>query len=203
MGAMTKADPLDSLRRAARRLHEAEIERNRVARLLRSERQPLVRLAAAADVSVGTMHKLTRPATLASAGYEGRTAEALVSSLVDSGVSTLVDVRENAVSRKPGLSKAKLAQSCAACGIDYVHEPSLGNPRSNRDGFREGLAASREAYERHLLVNGADALERVATLLKDRTVGLLCFEAAHQECHRSIVATHLLLRDPLVEVIHA
>lgn len=88
-------------------------------------------------MSLGTAHKLTRPSTIVSVGSEGRSVDELVDALADAGVSVLVDVRENAISRKRGLSKRALAEKLQARGITYVHEPTLGNPRDNRDGFRE------------------------------------------------------------------
>lgn len=197
---MAAPDSLGPLRTATRRLHEAEAERNRLIRALRSQRQPLTKLSEAADLSLGTVHRLTRPSTLVSVGYEGRTAEELVAGLLEAGVAVLVDVRENAISRKAGLSKNALAARCETHGIAYVHERTLGNPRFNRDGFRAGEPASLRVFQDHLLDQGADALGRVGDLLKDRTVGLLCFEADPCSCHRSIVAEHLRTVDPLVTV---
>lgn len=197
---MATRDTLDPLRKAAARLQEAETERNRLIRALRSKNTTLTSLAGAADVSVGTVHKLTRPSTIVSVGYEGRTAGELVAALVDADVSTLVDVRENAISRKSGLSKKALAARCEANGITYLHERTLGNPRANRDGFREQRPESLLAFEAHLKEGGAEALDRVSAMLRDRTVGLLCFEADPCSCHRSIVAKHLLDRDPLATV---
>lgn len=198
---MTVSDRLDPLRKATKRLHDAEEERNRTLRALRSQRLPLTRLSEAAEVSLGKVHGLTRPSTIASVGYEGRSANELVRALVEAGVGTLVDVRENAISRKPGLSKRALAERCRASGIEYLHEPTLGNPRENRDNFRAGAATGRTAFERHLKATGTDALRRVASMLKGRTVALLCFEADHSTCHRSIVADHLCRLDPLATVL--
>lgn len=197
---MASPDTLDPLRKATRRLHEAEAERNRLIRALRSQRQPLTKLSEAADLSVGTVHKLTRPSTIVSVGYEGRTAEGLVGALVEAQVSVLVDVRENAISRKAGLSKKGLASRCETHGITYVHERTLGNPRHNRDSFRSGDSESVRVFEEHLKDQGAEALGRVRELLRDQTVGLLCFEADPCSCHRSIVAEHLATLDPLVSV---
>lgn len=198
---MAPHDTLDPLREATRRLREAETERNRLIRALRAEHQPITKLSEASDLSVGTIHRLTRPSRIVSAGYEGRSAEDLIAVLVDADVSVLVDVRENAISRKPGLSKRRLADHCEAHGIAYVHEPTLGNPRDNRDGFRSGDPESRKVFEGHLAIRGADALGRVGELLEDRTVGLLCFEADPCSCHRSIVAAHLQSQDPLATVL--
>ena len=100
--------------------------------------------------------------------------------------------------------QARLVEACAReklqAGIIYVHEPTLGNPRDNRDGFREQQPDSIAAFEAHLERNGSAALDRVHAMLRDRTVGLLCFEADPCSCHRSIVARYLLDRDPLASV---
>ena len=197
---MPGRDELVPLRKAAERLHQAEVERNRLIRALRSQHQPLARLSEAADVSIGKVHSLTRPSVLALIGYEGRTADELVQTLAGSNVSTLVDVRQNAISRKAGLSKRALSARCTAEGIDYVHEPSLGNPRDNRDDFRSGLPVGVKRFEAHLESHGQEALDRVAELLTTRTVALLCFELEACSCHRSIVARHLQKRDPLATV---
>lgn len=145
----------------------------------------------AADVAVGG---------IASVGYEGRSVDDLLTALVAGGVSTLVDVRQNAISRKRGLSKRALGEACLARGIEYRHEPTLGNPKANRDGFRAGTAESVRYFEDHLVGGGGAALDRVAELLRDRTVALLCFEADPRCCHRSIVAAHLQRRAPTATV---
>lgn len=151
--------------------------------------------------TAGTGHDPTRPSTIVSIGYEGRPVNELIAALVDAGVSVLVDVRENAISRKPGLSKRALAASCEANGITYVHEPTLGNPRDNRVGFRAQRLESLARYDAHLAESGAAALDRVAALLRDHTVGLLlCFEADPCTCHRSVVVRHVLDRQPMATV---
>jgi hypothetical protein len=200
MSAASSRDPVGPLRRAALRLQQDEAERNRLLRSLRSQRTPITRLAEAANLSVGTVHRLTRPATIVSIGYEGRSVETFVDELVAHGVGVVVDVRENAISRKRGFSKRALGEACSASGIDYRHERELGNPRSNRDGFRAADRASVEFYRRHLATQGAQALDRVSSLLKDRTVALLCFEEDPCACHRSIVAEELRAADPLVKI---
>lgn len=60
----------------------------------------------------------------------------------------LVDVRLTPLSRKPRLSKTKLAAALADVGIEYVHHRALGNPKDNRAGFREGQPASRARYRK-------------------------------------------------------
>ena len=197
---MAATDPLDPLRRATDRLNAAEAERNRMLRQLRSIRLPLAKLSEAADLSVGTVHRLTRPSVLVSVGYEGKTIDQFMGVLRELNVATLVDVRENAISRKRGFSRRGLEAACGDSAVAYVHEPTLGNPTHNRDGFREGSAASVKAYEDHMTTAGAGALQRVAQLLIRQTVALLCFEADPCSCHRSVVSAYLQRTDPLAEI---
>jgi uncharacterized protein (DUF488 family) len=196
---MAARETLASRRKTAQRLLQADAESNRLVRAERSRRQ----LGREPEPPPGIPSAVSDPvhaSTIVSIGYEGRSAEEVVDALVESGVAVLVDVRLNAISRKAGLSKRALAERCKARGIEYMHEPTLGNPRDNRDGFREGRPENHRAFEQHLVVQGADALVRVGKLLKDRTVGLLCFEADACSCHRSIVAEHLKKDDPAAMV---
>ncbi|WP_254189085.1 DUF488 domain-containing protein [Nocardia noduli] len=141
--------------------------------------------------------------TLVSIGYEGKTVGDLVAELVEQEVRVLVDVRLTPLSRKPGLSKTKLSEALAAVGIDYVHHRALGNPKSNREGFRAGEPESRARY-REVLDSAAatDALAHVSELLDGGVVALLCFEHDHAECHRDIVVHRLLEVRPNAAVVH-
>lgn len=105
----------------------------------------------------------------------------------------------NPISRKPGFSKRSLAAACREYGIAYHHERDLGNPTSNRDGFRSGEHVSIERYRQHLADVGSDALQRVARLVRGQTVALLCFEADDHSCHRSIVAEQLTVLNPTIQ----
>lgn len=70
--------------------------------------------------------------SLLSVGYEGRDVEELIAELTSSDVSVLIDVRLTPLSRKPGMSKRKLAARLETEGISYVHAKALGNPKDNR-----------------------------------------------------------------------
>ena len=147
---------------------------------------------------------LDTPSQLVSLGYEGRSVDELVASLLQQGVQVLVDVRMTPISRKRGLSKRALAAALGEVGIRYVHHRELGNPKDNRDGFRRGIPESRERF-RHLL--GSDeavaALNHVSELLDDSTVALLCFERDHSQCHRDLVIEAVSRSRNNLHVIHA
>lgn len=125
-------------------------------------------------------------------GYEGLDIDEFCDALVSAHVTTLVDVRLNALSRKRGFSKNGLRASLAEVGIEYLHRPVLGNPKENRDGFallgsRAGDAA-RNLYRGILAAPSAvEAIFEIATLARSGRVAVMCFERDQHECHRELV----------------
>jgi Protein of unknown function, DUF488 len=189
----------------------SDATQNRLARALRSSTGPIVtnrpaRKQIASQVRPGSVESLERITSLlqpsvVSVGYEGKTPQAFIDSLVDQGVQLLVDVRQNPISRKPGFSKRALTELCQTNGIEYTHERSLGNPKENRDGFRAGEQASIDRYGVHLTEVGAEALERLNEVMRSSTIALLCFEADACQCHRTQVIDRLRLSNPGLDVI--
>ena len=138
--------------------------------------------------------------TVVTIGYEGRQLDELIAELEDRRVEVVFDVRENAISRKPGFSKRRLGDALSVAGIDYQHLPSLGNPRSNRDAFRAGEPAARDVFLRHLDPGGRPALDEIAGAARSRIVALMCFERDHATCHRSCIADRLVADNPTLRV---
>lgn len=140
---------------------------------------------------------------LVSVGYEGRRADELIAMLLHERVRTVVDVRLTPISRKPGLSKSKLAAALADAGIDYVHLKELGNPQDNRALFRAGAAAGRDRFAQ--ILGGGDAgraLDTVRRLINDGPVALLCFERDHTTCHREMIVDALCTSRDRISVHH-
>lgn len=155
------------------------------------------------DTSVGTLIKHNSEGTLVSIGYEGKTVDDLVARLLAQAVCVLVDVRLTPLSRKPGLSKTKLAAALHAAGIQYVHHRALGNPKDNRAGLRAGEQESLVRYRKVLdTAEASNALNHVCELLDGGVVALLCFEEDHAECHRKVVIDRVLITRPNAAVIH-
>jgi uncharacterized protein (DUF488 family) len=139
---------------------------------------------------------------LVSLGYEGLTVEELIAHLLDESVTVLIDVRLNPLSRKPGMSKRRLAAALEAAGIRYIHLRALGNPKENRAGLRLGEQGSRDIFRRMLKGNeGSEALQHVAELLDGETVALLCFERDPRSCHRQLVAEEVRRAKPSVPLV--
>jgi uncharacterized protein (DUF488 family) len=133
--------------------------------------------------------RIRRPqgGSLFTVGYEGRTLDDLISVLDIHRVSLLVDVRENAVSRKAVFGKRSLQAALEDAGIEYRHEPLLGNPRENRQPFRQGLIKARENYTKHLNNGSREAFDTVVEVAMNRRVALLCFERNESHCHRGCI----------------
>jgi uncharacterized protein (DUF488 family) len=125
---------------------------------------------------------------LVGVGYEGHTIETFVDDLLDRGVTRVVDVRLNAMSRKPGFSKRGLATALAEDGIAYEHRPALGNPKENRAGYAAGHPAAHAVYAARLQESAAkEALAEIAAWAGREEVALLCLEADPTNCHRTAV----------------
>ena len=92
---------------------------------------------------------MNQKARLFSIGYQLRSLEEIVSHLTLAGVNTLLDVRETPWSRKPGLSKKRLAEALGEAGIEYVHLKFVGNPKELRRAASD-YAAALSAYDDHL-----------------------------------------------------
>ena len=122
-------------------------------------------------------------------GYEGLDIDAFMSLLTEHGIDTIVDVRELPLSRKPGFSKKSLASVLNLSGREYVHMVDLGCPKQVRDRYREDGNWKRytEGFLKYL-ANQDDAVAELAALAATTNCALLCYEADHNFCHRSMVA---------------
>jgi len=130
--------------------------------------------------------------TLHTIGYEGKSIEHYIRSLIDHCVSVLIDVRHNPFSMKYGFSKNQLRSIARHCGVDYIHIPELGIEGSLRKHL-----TSRTDYNRLFAryrstlgdVRKEKALQSICDILQNhRRVALTCFEREHTCCHRNIVA---------------
>lgn len=130
-------------------------------------------------------------------GYQGRTADELADLLKERGIERVIDVRQNALSRKRGFSKTALRGWLEEAGIEYLHLPELGTPRELRRDYVTPEEV-RQGYLGHL--RGKEALvEMLSLLVEQRRTALLCFERDPEACHRSVLADELARRGARVE----
>jgi uncharacterized protein (DUF488 family) len=127
-------------------------------------------------------------------GYEGALLTDFIGTLVEAGVCHVLDIRELPQSRRPGFSKKKLSEALNAANIDYSHLKQLGDPKHGREAARRGdMDSFRMIFEAHLdLPESKHALEDAAVTVCRTPTVLLCYERNPKDCHRSLVAKHLL-----------
>lgn len=127
-------------------------------------------------------------------GYEGRTLENYLNSLIQDGVTVLCDVRRNPLSRKYGFSKGTLRNACEGVGIRYEHLPELGIASEERRELhtQADYDALFAVYEREALPKQAKALGKIRSWIEaGERVALTCFEKLPKQCHRHCVAEAL------------
>ncbi len=126
------------------------------------------------------------------AGYEGKTVDEFLNLLMKSGISRLIDVRYNPISRRYGFHKSTLLRLCSSLKIDYQHLPGLGIPGSERehlDSDRQYVSLF-DNYRLSLPSREKD-LTGISRLLKSKPSVLVCMEANPKLCHRNVLAQYL------------
>ncbi len=127
---------------------------------------------------------------LISVGYGGRRITKFIELLMRNDVEVVVDVRLTPVTRVPGFSGAALARSLPIVGIEYIHEPRLGNPVENRGAFRSGaIDVGCARFSSILESSGRAALADLVARAQCQRVAVLCAERSHYHCHRQLIVS--------------
>lgn len=127
-------------------------------------------------------------------GYEGRSLEAYLNTLIQAGANILCDVRKNPVSRKYGFSQGTLRNACGGVGIRYEHFPQLGIASDERTALdtQEDYDALFKRYKRNTLPKQGKALNAILEWIRGgASVALTCYERLPEQCHRHCVAEAL------------
>jgi len=115
-------------------------------------------------------------------GYEGRSTDEIMSTLVQSGVRTLLDIRFTPLSMyRPELSKGNLQRRVEADGMSYLHSPACGVPKDIR--AKAIASGTRDWYDEHVV---SRFFERNLHwfLNLDHPIAMMCVEHDPEECHR-------------------
>lgn len=128
---------------------------------------------------------------LVTIGYEGAAIDDFLATLTAAEVTTLLDVRQFACSRRKGFSKSQLKAHLASVGIPYVHKSALGSPKDIRHRLRRDGddALFFRAFDLYLSTQQA-VLQQLANDLNGN-VALMCYERDYHQCHRRSVADAL------------
>jgi uncharacterized protein (DUF488 family) len=139
-----------------------------------------------------TAKRPTAEKAIYTAGYEGKTVDEFLNLLMESGISQLLDVRYNPISRRYGFHKSTLMRLCNFLGISYQHLPGLGIPSSERaDLASENKYTSLFENYRCSLPSRVNDVAKVIDLLQSKPSVLVCMEANPEFCHRNVLAQYL------------
>ena len=122
-------------------------------------------------------------------GYEGKDLNQLIQLLENNDINTLIDVRELAISRRPGFSKNRLSAELENNGITYIHMPQLGSPRNIRHRLHDDHNYIDFFYNYHKhLIERMDDLNNAMFIAENGHTCLMCFEHEPSQCHRSVIS---------------
>lgn len=125
-------------------------------------------------------------------GYQGRALEELLEIVRSHRVEQVIDVRENAWSRKPGFSAPELEAALAPNGATYSHLPELGCTRAARHALW-GTSTTERFFEeyRERLATRTQAVADLLARVRESQSLLLCLERDPSRCHRAVLAERL------------
>ncbi len=125
-------------------------------------------------------------------GYQGRDLTEVLETVRSHGVQQVIDVRENAHSRKPGFEAAQLRRTLAGLGVAYTHMPELGCAPGARHALWGGESAVPffEAYRRRL-AERPQAVTALVRQARSMPTLLLCLERDPSRCHRAVLVQRL------------
>lgn len=130
--------------------------------------------------------------TLWTIGHSTREWEIFIAMLHEAGITTLVDVRRFAGSRRnPQFSGELMAAASPEAGIEYVPMPDLGGrrkvqPDTHNTAWRN---ASFRGYADYMeTAPWRHARDRLAELAAKQPVAIMCAEALWWQCHRGLIS---------------
>lgn len=144
----------------------------------------------------GTTSERTNP-VLFTIGYEGRSIEEFINTLIFNNISALCDVRKNPLSRKFGFSNRNLAHILPQIGIKYYSITGLGIDSEKRNDLE-----TKEDYI-CLFSDYAGTLNRRTVFLDEvyklykmhNRIALMCYEKDPQMCHRHVIRDYMVEKD--------
>jgi uncharacterized protein (DUF488 family) len=126
----------------------------------------------------------------------------LVTGLLESGVSTLVDVRRFPSSRRnPQFNRDALAAVLSRSGIEYRHAIELGGRRSDEPGEERFGCIGVSAFRSYAARMASPEWQAAFDSALDASVPcFMCAETPWWRCHRRLIAELLTARGD--EIVH-
>lgn len=134
--------------------------------------------------------------TVFSVGYEGRSIDCYVNTLIENDITLVCDVRKNPISRKYGFSKTTMKDLLGVMSIEYRHLPELGiNSEKRRHLASEQDYSSLFLEYKRSLSEKLQPLAEIEKMLQEhKRIAITCFEAEHSRCHRQHVISEINTR---------
>ena len=142
--------------------------------------------------------------TLYTIGFTQKNAEEFFGTLIDAGVTRLVDVRLNNVSQLAGFTRRDDLQYFLRTigGIDYIHSLELAPEAQMLKDYRAKKLSWNDYADKYLrLLRTRQSEDPTFADLRDGDC-LLCSEADPEHCHRRLAAEFMLETQPGLEVVH-
>ncbi len=141
--------------------------------------------------------------TLFTIGYAGKEINGFINLLHQSGITTLIDVRQLPLSRKHDFSKSRLQSRLEDSGIEYKHVGVLGSPKAIRNKVHQDndYEAFFTEYTKYIKTK-QDAVKEVVDTVTRKVSCLMCVEPTSDLCHRRIVAQTIEKQSPKLKVVH-
>jgi uncharacterized protein (DUF488 family) len=126
-------------------------------------------------------------------GYEGKSVDGFFNDLLAAGMTGVLDVRANPVSRKYGFAKRSMSRIASNLGLAYHHIPELGITGDHRAGLSgfESYQRLLDEYERTMLPERSIHVRQATSLLRSQPLALLCMEKDVRCCHRGRLADRI------------
>jgi uncharacterized protein (DUF488 family) len=125
-------------------------------------------------------------------GYQGRNLRQVLEIIQRHRVEQVLDVRDNASSKKPGFAAAELKEAFAQIRVSYFHLPALGCSSGSRHALWRG--ESRESFlddYRRRLAERPQAFADLVHRIRSANTLLLCLERDPVRCHRAVLVERL------------
>jgi uncharacterized protein (DUF488 family) len=131
-------------------------------------------------------------------GHSTRTLAEFINIIKSYNITLVVDVRTVPHSRhNPQFNKEALPDSLKAAGIKYIHMPELGGLRRPRPDS-VNLAWENKGFQGYAdymqTKEFAENLLKLATLIRENCLAVMCAEAVPWRCHRNLLSDALTVR---------
>lgn len=126
-------------------------------------------------------------------GYEGKSIEAFINTLIQNDIRMLCDVRKNPLSRKFGFFRSKLEHITETVGIKYIHIPELGIESHKRSSLKtiEDYRCLFQGYAKTIPDLKPQLKGLYSLLTTNERVALMCYEKDADMCHRHVIRDYL------------